>query len=163
MHTKKLLAGLCVLSCVLLGCAGASAAPAAGEHGNTQAASDLPPVPTLSAADVATGATLYAQHCASCHGKALEGQPNWKQPLPNGKYPAPPHDNIGHTWHHNDGVLLAITLNGGNGQGDMSHGDMPAFKATLSPAQAQQILTFIKSRWGTQQRDYQWARTYAGN
>jgi mono/diheme cytochrome c family protein len=162
MRKKTLLAELCALSCVLIGCAGAATAPVV-EHDNSSETVHLPPVPTLAAADIATGETMYQQHCASCHGKALEGQPNWKQPLPNGKYPAPPHDNSGHTWHHNDELLLAITLNGGNGQGDMSHGDMPAFKALLSEVQARQILAFIKSRWGTQQREYQWERTHTGN
>ena len=58
---------------------------------------------------LAEGAQLYAQHCASCHGSQLEGQPNWRERLPNGRLPAPPHDDSGHTWHHPDHVLFAIT------------------------------------------------------
>lgn len=39
------------------------------------------PAPTLTQAqDLAQGAALYAENCASCHGAQLEGQPNWRQP-----------------------------------------------------------------------------------
>lgn len=123
----------------------------------------LPPIPTLSLDDIAAGESLYNQHCASCHGADLHGQPNWKQPLPNGKYPAPPHDNTGHTWHHNDDVLIGVIMNGGDGTGNMTHGDMPAFKDKLTVAQVRQILTYIKSQWGQQQREYQWTRTLERN
>jgi hypothetical protein len=58
---------------------------------------------------VASGARVYAQHCASCHGANLEGQPNWKDRLPNGRLPAPPHDASRHTCHHADEVLFDIT------------------------------------------------------
>ena len=54
------------------------------------------------AAQVARGEALYAKHCASCHGANLEGQPDWKKRLANGRLPAPPHDMTGHTWHHPD-------------------------------------------------------------
>jgi hypothetical protein len=60
-------------------------------------------------ARTALGARVYAQHCASCHGSKLEGQPDWRQRLPNGRMPAPPHDESGHTWHHPDHVLFGIT------------------------------------------------------
>ena len=33
---------------------------------------------------LAFGKAVYDQHCASCHGAKLEGQPNWRKPLPNG-------------------------------------------------------------------------------
>ncbi|WP_366142133.1 c-type cytochrome, partial [uncultured Roseobacter sp.] len=28
--------------------------------------------------DLESGKALYAEHCASCHGASLEGQPNWQ-------------------------------------------------------------------------------------
>lgn len=60
-----------------------------------------------SAATVALGKTFYAERCATCHGANLEGQRDWKSPLPSGRMPAPPHDASGHTWHHPDDVLFA--------------------------------------------------------
>ena len=103
-------------------------------------------------AHIALGTKVYAQHCAACHGAKLEGQPNWKQRLPNGRLPAPPHDDSGHTWHHADEVLFAITRNGPvppyAPPGYES--DMPAFKGKLSDDEIWAVLAYIKSRW-TQQ------------
>jgi mono/diheme cytochrome c family protein len=125
---------------------------------NPDAASVTPvnqPLPTLDPARVARGEALYTQHCASCHGANLQGQPNWKQPLPSGKYPSPPHDDTGHTWHHPDAVLIDIILNGGNGTQGKIPSDMPSFKHVLSEDDAITILTFFKSRWSLQSRQYQ--------
>ncbi|MEP4474670.1 MAG: cytochrome c, partial [Lentilitoribacter sp.] len=56
------------------------------------------------------GKQIYADNCASCHGVNLEGKtPNWRSLGPDGKLPAPPHDQSGHTWHHTDELLFNIT------------------------------------------------------
>ena len=55
--------------------------------------------------DAKAGRALYEQHCAACHGANLEGQPDWRSPDESGLYPAPPHDETGHTWHHDDAML----------------------------------------------------------
>ena len=47
--------------------------------------------------DIGNGQVLYKEHCASCHGFRLEGQPNWRRPGEGGILPAPPHDATGHT------------------------------------------------------------------
>jgi mono/diheme cytochrome c family protein len=51
----------------------------------------------VSASQIEAGKALYAQHCASCHGANLEGQPDWQARKADGKMPAPPHDDSGHT------------------------------------------------------------------
>jgi mono/diheme cytochrome c family protein len=102
---------------------------------------------------VAQGAKLYAQHCAQCHGANLEGTPDWRKPLPNGSFPPPPHDSSGHTWHHHDATLLNILLSGGDPQFNTT---MPAFKGKLTRDEATMILDFIKSKWGKDEREFQW-------
>ncbi|MBL8095989.1 MAG: cytochrome c [Anaerolineales bacterium] len=111
------------------------------------------PVPTLSAERVAAGEGLYAQSCAACHGAALEGAPNWKVRLANGSLPPPPHDATGHTWHHADEQLLSIVVQGGD---PAYNGVMPGFAASLTIEQMTATLDFIKSRWGSREREYQW-------
>jgi mono/diheme cytochrome c family protein len=99
------------------------------------------------------GARLYAEHCAACHGANLEGQPNWQRRLPNGKLPAPPHDESGHTWHHPDEVLFGITKYGlvpPNAPKDYES-DMPAFGGKLSDAEIRAVLVYIKSHWSSRE------------
>ena len=105
---------------------------------------------------IAHGQVLYGVRCASCHGKNLEGQPNWNTPLPNGRMPAPPHDKTGHTWHHADKVLAGVTKLGLKPfAGDNYESDMPAFGTILSDAEIEAILTYIKSTWPERERAYQ--------
>ncbi|MDH4189118.1 MAG: cytochrome c [Betaproteobacteria bacterium] len=117
--------------------------------GNSGAAGDDPRADPRDASRVAAGAGLYAQHCASCHGVRREGQPDWRQRLPNGRLPAPPHDESGHSWHHPDAVLFAITKYGFvppyAPPGYAS--DMPAFGGRLSDAEIWAVLAWIKSHW----------------
>ena len=99
-------------------------------------------------AKVALGAKVYVQHCAACHGARLEGQPNWRQRLANGRMPAPPHDEQGHTWHHTDQVLFDITKNGLAKYAPADYqSDMPAFGSKLSDDDIWAVLSFIASHW----------------
>jgi mono/diheme cytochrome c family protein len=99
---------------------------------------------------VMRGKEIYASHCASCHGAKLEGQPDWRQRLPNGRLPAPPHDESGHTWHHPDAVLVDIVTNGlvpGRTAPEGYESDMPAYGAILSNDDIVAVLAYIKSTW----------------
>ncbi|GHD52069.1 cytochrome c [Thalassobaculum fulvum] len=98
---------------------------------------------------VAEGRGVYADQCASCHGADLQGQPNWQARGPDGKLPAPPHDPTGHTWHHPDSVLFALTKYGPARMiGDPAYkSDMPAYDETLSDDQIIAALSYIKSTW----------------
>jgi mono/diheme cytochrome c family protein len=116
------------------------------------------------AAQIAQGHALYGVHCARCHGKNLEGQPNWKTPLSNGRLPAPPHDKTGHTWHHTDDALIGITKLGLKPfAGDNYESDMPAFGAILSDQEIEAILAYIKSTWPKREQAYQQQRTRLAN
>lgn len=105
--------------------------------------------PQPSVETLALGGKLYAQHCASCHGANLEGQPNWRSRLPSGRMPAPPHDETGHTWHHPDEVLFAITKHGvvPPYAPPGYESDMPGFGGKLSDDEIRAVLTYIASRW----------------
>jgi len=113
----------------------------------------VPPVPTANLQTVAQGSVLYSQQCAACHGASVQGVPDWKIPLPNGSFPAPPHDSSGHTWHHPDTLLLSVIANGGD---PASKSTMPAFKDKLTADEMSATLKFFKSRWGQDEREYQW-------
>jgi len=98
---------------------------------------------------VAAGKIVYQGSCASCHGKALEGQPAWRTRKADGKLPAPPQDKTGHSWHHPDEQLFLITRNGVKPplapEGYLS--DMPAFDDKLSDRQIWDVIAFIKASW----------------
>jgi mono/diheme cytochrome c family protein len=98
---------------------------------------------------LALGERLYAQHCAACHGAKLEGQANWRQRMSNGRMPAPPHDESGHTWHHPDSVLFGITKHGLVPPYAPSRyeSDMPAFAGKLSDDEIRAVLAYIASHW----------------
>ena len=113
----------------------------------------VPPVPTLNSESVAQGEILYAQYCAVCHDANLAGATNWKQLQPDSSLPPPPHDSTGHTWHHSDELLINIIQNGGD---PAYNSKMPAFKDILTEHESMAILEFIKSKWGREEREFQW-------
>ena len=97
---------------------------------------------------VALGQRLYAENCATCHGERLQGEPNWRVLKADGTLPAPPHDDSGHTWHHDDQLLFRYTKLGGAGIAPPGFkSGMPGFGASLSDAEIWAVLSFIKSRW----------------
>lgn len=101
------------------------------------------------AQQVETGAAAYRTHCASCHGADLEGQPEWRTRRPDGRLPAPPHDETGHTWHHPDEHLFALVKHGLQPPlaPEGYESDMPAFDGILSDEEILAVLAYIKSRW----------------
>ena len=105
---------------------------------------------------VALGAAVYGKHCASCHGRNLEGEPNWRRRRLDGTLPAPPHDATGHTWHHSDEQLFRLTREGPAavaGKGYRS--TMPGFAGTLEDREILAALAYVKSRWPAEVREVQ--------
>ena len=126
------------------GTAAAAIGLAVGVLGCSDSGDDDP----LQARAVAKGEALYLAHCASCHGTQLRGQPNWQEVLPDGGYPAPPHNGSGHTWRHSDPQLFEATKFGGEfsaAPGSVSH--MPPFEKVLSDDEIWAVLAFVKSHW----------------
>ncbi len=97
---------------------------------------------------VARGAEVYAAYCADCHGADLEGQADWRERDADGYLPAPPHDETGHTWHHPDDVLIALTTRGTAALvGGDYQSNMMGFGDVLDEDDILAVLSFIKSTW----------------
>ncbi len=94
--------------------------------------------------EVDAGRALYVEHCADCHGVDLEGQPDWRSADANGLYPAPPHDETGHTWHHDDAMLIEYISRGGqpvlDDMGVTFTSGMPGFDSILEEREIEAIL-----------------------
>lgn len=150
----SLLLGAALLALVAAGCGGASDTARPDASPSRPAPTRLP-TPEEPAA--ARGAALYVLHCASCHGVNGEGEPDWKVTRPDGSLPAPPHDSSGHTWHHPDAELLRILAEGGTVY--FPESTMPGFAEILSPEQRADVLAFLKTLWGPEERAEQQRRT----
>ncbi len=104
------------------------------------------------------GKKVYSQHCAICHGVHLEGQPNWRELGPDGRLPAPPHDESGHTWHHPDSYLIHVLKEGIIAGEDKPVGyqnNMPVFGKILSDKEIVATLSYIKSTWSPDYQEWQ--------
>lgn len=98
---------------------------------------------------VQRGQQIYSAHCVQCHGARLEGQPNWRDRNAAGRLPAPPHDPSGHTWHHPDEQLFALTKYGVARVANLKdyQSDMPVYEGVLSDAEIVAVLSWIKAQW----------------
>ena len=117
----------------------------------------------LEGRDIARGQTVYAEQCASCHGAELQGQPNWQRSNDDGTLPAPPHDETGHTWHHDNQLLFTYTKLGGQGalaeRGITNfNSGMPGFEDTISDEEIWDILAYIRSTWPERVQEIQAGR-----
>ncbi|EAQ04603.1 probable c-type cytochrome [Pseudooceanicola batsensis HTCC2597] len=104
---------------------------------------------------VEQGGEIYAESCAACHGAKLEGQPDWRRRTEDGRMPAPPHDDSGHTWHHADRDLFTITKHGVGAVVPGYESDMPAFEGLLSDDEIKAVLAYIKTSWSKRERAFQ--------
>lgn len=111
----------------------------------------------LSDADrVNSGRAVYEQHCASCHGANAEGAPNWQERDAHGELPAPPHNAEGHTWRHSDAELYKMVVKGWRDPFNKTKQlTMPAFGDVLSQDQVRAVITYLKTLWTSEQRQFQ--------
>jgi len=82
------------------------------------------------------GRRIYRGNCAACHGLTGQGRIG------------PPHNHTGNTWENADGELMSIVFEGRNRR-------MPAFQAQLTEVEIEAVLTYIKTLWDDDQREYQ--------
>lgn len=130
---------------ILIGILAAMAGPVWAE-GKPEDAAGL--FPYWDTQRVQLGETLYAENCAACHGADLEGEADWRSRNSDGGFRAPPHDETGHTWHHPDAQLFAITKYGTETvMGGAVQSDMAGFGEILSDEEILSVLAFIKASW----------------
>ena len=106
-----------------------------------------------SATVMADGKMVYQEFCAPCHGINGEGQAP-DAPFDrdeNGLFPAPPHNETGHTWHHADTLIFEIIRDGGKGDPNLFQ-EMPAFGEQLTETQIKAVMAYIKTLWTDDQR-----------
>ncbi len=114
----------------------------------SKTAESLGPIDPEDDDQVALGQAIYAAQCASCHGDKLQGQADWQTRRADGRLPAPPHDETGHTWRHGDELLFGMTKFGLGPYAPAGYqSDMPAFEGKLTDAQIRAALAYIKSTW----------------
>ncbi len=97
-----------------------------------------------SAGQVSTGAGVFAENCAVCHGVAAEGiVDNWKERLADGSFPPPPLNGSAHAWHHPQSVLLQVINEGGVALG----GRMPGFESVLNQEEKLAAIAYFQNFW----------------
>lgn len=94
----------------------------------------------FTAASIAQGQALYAQHCVACHGADGRGQ----GPLAAAQPVWPPNLTGPLLWRRADGDLLWHVLHGV--QDAKGRRTMPAFGATLDEADAWALIDFMKAQ-----------------
>lgn len=93
-----------------------------------------PAKPLASAQIIALGAEVYTENCASCHGD--QGQGHLVEP-------APALDNSEHAWHHPDGQIQDLIINGGS--------MMPSFGDKLGNEEIEAVIRYIQTWWTADQ------------
>jgi len=73
-----------------------------------------------------------------------------------GCLPPPPRGSSGHTWHHS-GQLLTDTITNDSRDPESA---MSGFDDRLSDDDIAAILAFLKTRWGTDERQFRWTVTW---
>jgi len=137
---------------LLLGCAVvallAASAVAAALALRAPAAPRLHFADAENAAAVLEGKRLYASHCASCHGRKLQGQLLWQVQDEFAGRRAPAHDQTGHSWQHADEDLFAMTKFGRFATTPAAAKSyMPAYAQNLSDDQILATIAYIKATW----------------
>ena len=95
-------------------------------------------------AQLTSGKQVFSNNCAACHGdKGQSIVDDWKKPLADDSYPAPPLNGTAHAWHHSKEALLRTINNGGIPLG----GTMPAFNDKLSEDEKDDVLAYVMSLW----------------
>jgi mono/diheme cytochrome c family protein len=117
---------------------------------------DAPPAPALDTDRMTAGQFTYLQNCAICHQPNLSGADDWKTRDENGRLKPPPLDSAGHAWHHSDNLLIEVVAAGSFDPDS----NMKGFTDRLSDTEIADVIEFLKSTWGPEERSFQWFTTW---
>lgn len=117
---------------------------------------DAPPVPELDTSRVTAGQFIYLENCAVCHQPNLSGAADWMIRDHDGRLKPPPMDSSGHAWHHPDSLLIEV-ISDGSFDPDSN---MKGFTDLLSDSEIADVVEFLKSTWGPEERSFQWFVTW---
>lgn len=117
---------------------------------------DAPPVPELDASRITAGQFTYLENCAACHQPNLSGAADWKTRDQDGRLKPPPMDSEGHAWHHSDSLLIEVVSDGSFDP----ESNMKGFADRLSASEIADVIEFLKSTWGPEERSFQWFVTW---
>ena len=96
---------------------------------------------------VSKGKEIYAQNCASCHGKNLQGQVGWQNQLDeDGHRLAPPLNGAAHTWHHSPEYLYRVIKYGFTSFDPNYEGKMLG-NSGLSDEEVWELVSYMKEVW----------------
>lgn len=99
-------------------------------------------VPTFAQnADVVQGKMLYMSHCSGCHLPNGAGGVHFGEAV-SANLRAP---GLECTYHHNSSLLLRAILEAKDENGQRLDPPMPAWKGRLSPAEALDIVAYLKT------------------
>ena len=101
--------------------------------------------PVFDRKKIDAGFIIYIANCQKCHGVNGIGAKDWRTPEADGKYPPPPLNGTGHTWHHPRPLLEKIIL-----EGTEPKGNMPGWADKLSNEDVDNIITWFQSTWQPQ-------------
>ena len=96
-----------------------------------------------SKSQVEKGKVVFDTNCAICHGAEAAGTANWREPLADGRYPAPPLNGTAHSWHHTLPALRRQIQQGGA----KINGWMPALGESLSDEEVDEAIAYFQSLW----------------
>ena len=88
-----------------------------------------------------SGARLYQENCAQCHGPEAQGHPDWQNPAVTA---APPLNGTGNAWKRSRSELVAIIQNGIVRQGEPV---MPSWKGRVDGKDLDDLVTWFTALW----------------
>jgi len=93
---------------------------------------------------IASGALLFQEHCAQCHGPEAQGHPDWQRAKQEGYVAAPPLDGTGPASLRSQAELVTVIKNGVKYKNEPV---MPAWSGRVSDEQVEDVIIWFQALW----------------